>query len=65
MKVLTQEWLKASRDDLEVIQEILEREDLTHIVAFHAEQCVEKAFKAVLEEKCMEIPKIHNLVTLY
>lgn len=65
MKTLTQEWLKAGHDDLEVIQEILDREDLTHIVAFHTEQCVEKVFKAILEEHRMDTPKIHNLATLY
>ena len=38
---------------------------LSHIVAFHAQQSIEKVFKAILEEHNMEMPKIHNLVTLY
>ena len=35
---------------------------LSHIVAFHAQQCVEKVFKAVLEEHKIEVPRIHSLV---
>ena len=48
MKNQTREWLKAAEDDLNVISLIQTREDLTHIVAFHAQQATEKAFKGVL-----------------
>lgn len=65
MKTLTREWLRAAHNDLDVIEEIIHREDLTHIVAFHAQQCVEKVFKTLLEEYEKELPKIHNLGTLY
>lgn len=65
MKKLTEEWLKAAQDDLNVIRRILEDESLTHIVAFHAQQAVEKAFKAIIEEQELDSHKIHNLVTLY
>lgn len=50
---------------MELIEEIIHREDLTHLVAFHAEQAVEKVFKSLLEEYDLEFPKIHNLVTLH
>ena len=65
MKKLTEEWLKAAKDDLDVIARILPDILLTHIVAFHAQQCVEKVFKALLEEYEIETPKIHRLLTLY
>ena len=65
MKKLTEEWLKAARDDLDVIERIINDAHLSHIVAFHAQQCVEKVFKAVLEEHKIEVPRIHSLVTLY
>lgn len=65
MKKLTEEWMRAAQDDLDVISRIIDEEHLSHIVAFHAQQCVEKLFKALAEEHGVEIRKIHNLVTLY
>ena len=64
MKNMSHEWLKAARDDLLLMEDILNRDYLTHMVAFHAQQCIEKCLKAVLEEYKIEIPKIHKLVTL-
>jgi len=58
---MAKEWLKASSYDLEVIKEILDNENLTHMSAFHAQQSLEKALKAVLEFHNQEIPKIHNI----
>jgi HEPN domain-containing protein len=40
-----------------VISEVL----LTPVVAFHAQQCIEKTFKAFLQEKGLETPKTHDL----
>lgn len=65
MKKLTEEWLQAAKDDLDVIERILSDEHLAHIVAFHAQQSIEKVFKALLEEHDIEMHRIHNLVTLY
>lgn len=65
MKKLTKEWIRAAQDDLDVISRIINEEHLSHIVAFHAQQCVEKLFKALAEEHGVEIRKIHNLVRLY
>ena len=64
MKKLTEEWLKAAGDDLDVIERILDDAHLSHVVAFHAQQCIEKGFKSVLEEHEIEVPRIHSLVTL-
>jgi len=38
MKKLTEEWLKAAIDDLNVIERIIDDVHLSHIVAFHAQQ---------------------------
>ena len=38
---------------------------LTHTVAFHAQQCVEKCFKAVLEAKSGKVPKEHSTLKLF
>ncbi len=65
MKKLTEEWLKAAKDDLDVIIRIIDDEHLTHITAFHAQQSLEKLFKAIIEEHDIEVQKIHKLVTLY
>ena len=64
MKKLTEEWLKAAGDDLDVIERILDDAHLSHVLAFHAQQCIEKGFKAVLEEHEIEVTRIHSLVTL-
>jgi HEPN domain-containing protein len=64
MRNFTKEWLKAANDDLLTINEIVDNSFLTHITAFHAQQCVEKAMKAILEEYEIDYPKIHKLVKL-
>ena len=58
---LAKEWLKASLSDLMNIEAILDNDFLTHIVAFHAQQAVEKSLKAVIENKNKRIPKVHSL----
>lgn len=65
MKNITKEWLSAAYDDLLTIEEIMDNTHLTNIVAFHAQQCVEKSFKAGLEDKKVEFPNIHKLLKLY
>ena len=46
---IPKEWLKASSDDLKVINKIIDMEDLSHIIAFHAQKSIEKSFKALRE----------------
>ena len=50
MKKISEEWLKAAKDDLRVADKIITDETLTHMVAFHSQQCIEKSLKAVMEE---------------
>lgn len=56
--------MESARDDLEVAEEIIDRENLTHMVAFHCQQAIEKSLKAVFEENEQVVPKIHDLITL-
>lgn len=65
MRFLTQEWLKAANDDLIVLNEIVNNPIVTNLTAFHCQQCIEKCFKAVLEEHELRVPRVHSLVTLY
>jgi len=55
------EWLKSGYDDLRIIEYIINDEKLTHLVAFHAQQTVEKTIKSVLEYEGKKIPKVHKL----
>jgi HEPN domain-containing protein len=64
MKPSTKDWLKAANDDLLTIENLLEIEELTHIIAFHAQQAIEKTFKAVFEEFHIPLIRTHNLETL-
>ncbi|MDK9693185.1 MAG: HEPN domain-containing protein [Sulfurimonas sp.] len=64
MKFMTGEWFKAAQMDLMTIEEIKDNEHLTTIIAFHAQQCIEKVFKAVIEEKGEKIEKVHDLLKL-
>lgn len=65
MKSLSKAWLDAAKNDLDVIDRIIADVHLSHIVAFHAQQGVEKCFKALMEEHCVEAQKVHSLITLY
>ena len=65
MKKQARAWLDSARDDLAVVTAILNRDDLTHMVAFHCQQALEKSFKAVLEEHGKAVPRAHDLITLH
>ncbi|KIM13295.1 MAG: HEPN domain-containing protein [Sulfurovum sp. FS08-3] len=64
MKMISKEWLKASNDDMLIIEQIINIEHLTHMVAFHSQQAIEKSLKALIEEYEIDIPKIHKLIRL-
>ncbi len=65
MKAITQEWLNRAKDDLDTIEQIIDEEHLTNVAAFHAQQAVEKSFKAVVEEFDLGFVKTHNLEFLF
>ena len=64
MKLITEEWLDRAKEDLDVAAEILPREHLTNMVAFHSQQAVEKTLKGIIEEFEIGFVKTHNLERL-
>ncbi len=50
MRQATEAWLAAADDDLMAIESLMVNASLSHIVAFHAQQAIEKVMKAVFEE---------------
>ena len=59
------EWLKAAYLDVENIHYIVKVEHLTSITAFHAQQSIEKSFKALVQNKYGKVNKQHDLLKLY
>lgn len=51
-------------DDLLTAIKLKEETRLTNIVAFHCQQCIEKAFKALIEEELGSSAKSHDLLRL-
>jgi HEPN domain-containing protein len=65
MRKATAEWLKSAEMDLENVGQIIHLEHLTPVAAFHAQQCVDKCLKAILEEHSKKVPKDHSTLRLY
>lgn len=65
MKESTRQWLDFAKTDLRSCENNLHDKDVTNIVAFHSQQAVEKAFKALLVEKEIQVPRMHNLIRLH
>ena len=65
MKAITQSWLNYAEIDIQTCKKLLDDEFLTNSVAFHAQQTVEKCFKAIFEENELKVLRIHNLMRLY
>lgn len=65
MKPVTEAWLVKAGDDLEAIRALRSNPQLTAVVAFHAQQCVEKCLKAVAEERMGVVPRVHDLRRLW
>lgn len=63
MKEQVRQWLSFAEEDLKVARIIL-KEKIYNQVCFHAQQCVEKLLKALIEEKEM-VPKEHRLPKLF
>ena len=51
VKRITRDWLLSAEMDLRSIERMLDEEFLAPVACFHAQQCVEKSLKAILEEK--------------
>ena len=54
MKKQVEAWISFAEKDLLTVSEVIERSELTNIVAFHCQQAIEKYFKAFILEniKC-------------
>jgi HEPN domain-containing protein len=65
MKKTTEDWLESADSDLLLIRMIITQEGLTHLSAFHAQQSIEKSFKALIEEYNLGFIKTHSLETLF
>lgn len=57
-------WMRFASVDMAAARLLVEAEGLSGVVAFHAQQCAEKALKAVLVADGREVPRIHDLLVL-
>lgn len=66
MKPLTQEWVEKAEGDFQVAAQIMRRrrQRVYDAACFHAQQTVEKYFKAGLCEAGVVFPKTHDLAAL-
>ena len=65
MKKSTKHWIESAESDIAIIERIIDAPELTHQASFHAQQAIEKSFKAIIEEHDMAFKKTHSLETLY
>jgi len=61
MKKQAEQWLHAAETDLLAAKEIIHNHLLTSVTAFHVQQCIEKALKALIANSGKTIPHIHDL----
>lgn len=63
MQPLTTEWLAKAEEDLAVAGREAARDESPafNAVCFHAQQAAEKFIKAVLQERGVPVPHMHNL----
>ena len=65
MKPAVARWLEFAEVDLRAARTLLDEGSLSSVVCFHAQQCVEKSIKALIESKGLNPPKSHDLIMLY
>jgi HEPN domain-containing protein len=56
--------MHAAEDDLLAARKLFGEERLTNVVSFHCQQCLEKCFKAIIEEQGKPSIKSHDLIRL-
>ncbi len=64
MKQTTKNWFALAEDDLLAAKTLAGEDRLTNLVSFHCQQCLEKCFKAIIEEKDKPSIKSHDLLRL-
>ncbi len=65
MKQKVREWIEFAKIDLLAANRLSDDKNLTPAAAFHAHQCIEKAFKAIMEYSEKPVTKIHDLNRLF
>lgn len=65
MSPLPNEWFEFAKQDYYALKKLDGDEYLTNIVLFHAQQCIEKLFKGIIEQSGGDIPRIHSTKKLY
>ena len=61
MKEITKEWIQKAEEDCRVAaRELRAKPPALSSVCFHAQQCIEKYLKAVLQENTIPFQKIHD-----
>ena len=63
-KGIAEKWLKKAYTDLRVAEKLLEIGEEPWVIAFHAQQAVEKALKAYLVLHDKHFGKVHNIARL-
>ena len=64
MKQTTKDWLTVAKDDLFAAKALATDERLTSMASYHCQQCIEKCFKAVIEEQNKPSIRSHDLLRL-
>ena len=64
MRQTTKNWITLAEDDLLAAKTLAGEDRLTNLVSFHCQQCLEKCFKAIIEEKDKPSIKSHDLLRL-
>lgn len=64
MKQTTNDWFSAAKYDLLAAETLASDSRLTHLAAFHCQQCLEKSIKAIIEENEKPAIKSHDLFRL-
>ena len=64
MKQTTKDWLTFAEDDLLAAKTLAHEYRLANLVSFHCQQCLEKCFKAMIEEQDKPSIKSHDLLRL-
>lgn len=65
MKQIAREWVKKAEGDYKIaLREMRTKNPVYDAVCFHAQQCLEKYFKAILSEKEIVFPRTHDLAAL-
>lgn len=63
MNEMADRWFSFAEEDLKMAQLAL-KERLYNSTCFHAQQCAEKALKALIADSDVSIPKSHKLIDL-